>query len=101
MAKGDITLVKCIGSVGAVVRDFNTKDVIAGSFRHTQTINGVEYSWKCGALHLTGVVKLVACEFVDAAGETKSFFRMEGMAAEVSAVTKVNHTFAALTDVEW
>jgi len=96
MAKGDVILVPCIGSVGGVVRDFNTKEVIAGSYRHTQTVNGVQYSWKCGALTLNGVVKLVEDEYNGA-----TFYRMEGMAESAQAVSKVQETFESLKNMAW
>lgn len=96
MAKGDITLVKCIGSVGGIVKDFNTKEVVPGSYRHTQTVNGVQLSWKCGALHLNGTVKLVEDEY-----EGRVFYRMEGLAESAAAVTKVNEAYEALKDMAW
>lgn len=96
MAKGDITLVKCIGSVGGIVKDFNTKEVVPGSYRHTQTVNGIQYSWKCGALHLNGTVKLVEDEY-----EGRVFYRMEGLAESAAAVTKVNEAYEALKDMAW
>lgn len=96
MAKGDIVLIKCIGSVGGVVRDFNTKEVIPGSYRHTQTVDGIGYSWKCSAARLDGVVKLVEDQY-----ESRVFYRMEGIVDSTSAVTKVNDTFQALKDMAW
>lgn len=101
MEKGQSILVQCIGSVGSVVRDFDTKEVITGSYRHTQTVGGVSYSWKCGALSLTGVVKLVADEFTGTDGKVNKFFRMEGMADSAAAVTNIKTTFEALTAMAW
>lgn len=91
MAKGDIKLVKCFGSVGGIVKDFDTKEVVVGSFRHSQTVDGVTYSWKCGKLELNGVVKLVEDEY-----EGRVFYRMEGLVANVADVNKVQDTFTAL-----
>lgn len=98
--KGDIKLVKCFGSVGSVVRDYKTQEVIAGSYRHQQTVDGTTYSWKCAALSLTGVVKLVEDSFDDN-GTQKVFYRMEGLVSEVAQATKVQETFSALDNFAW
>ena len=95
MAKGDVTLIPVFGSIGNVVRDFTTKEVVAGSFRHTQTFKGSVYTWKCGLVRLDGVVKLVEDSFDDN-GTEKVFYRMEGLVSEVSAVTKTQETLSAL-----
>lgn len=100
MAKGDVKLVACFGSIGSIVKDFTTKEVVPGSYRHSQTVNGVTYSWKCGKLELNGVAKLVEDSFDDN-GTTKVFYRMEGLVAEVAAVTKTKDTLSALEEMSF
>jgi hypothetical protein len=96
MAKGDVTLVNCIGSTGGVVKDFETKEVIQGSYRHSQTVAGTTYSWKCAVAQLTGVVKLVEDEY-----EGRVFFRMEGIAQSAKQLQDVQAARSAIADMEW
>lgn len=96
MAKGDIKLVNCIGSIGSVVRDFDTKEVIEGSYRHSQTIDGITYTWKCAEKHITGVVKLVEDEY-----EARTFYRMEGLAKSAADITAVRTARAAIDEMDW
>ena len=89
MAKGDISFVKCLNSIGNPVGlyDDNNKRVgtVDGSYKHTQTINGISMSWKCGALRLTGVIKLVEDEYMG-----NVFYRMEGMVDDMAQMDKIN-----------
>lgn len=102
MAKGDITLVKCIGSTGTIVRNYHTKEVEPGSYRHTQTVKGKALSWKCGQLVLNGVAKVVEDEVVDKdTKEVTVFYRMEGIADTAEKVTAINSVAEALANVEW
>jgi hypothetical protein len=84
MAKGSIILVNCFGSVGGIVKDFDSKEVVTGSYRHSQTVGGVTYSWKCAKMELTGVVKLVEDEY-----EGRVFYRMEGLVNEITTVNNI------------
>lgn len=96
MAKGDVVLVNCIGATGSVATDFNTKQPIAGQYRHTQTVGGTQYTWKCGLLQITGVVKLVADVY-----EGREFWRMEGLADSATQITAVRNARAAIDELDW
>ena len=96
MAKGDVKLVTAIGSIGSVVRDFDTKEVIPGSYRHSQTVGGTTYAWKCAEKKITGVVKLVEDEY-----EGRTFYRMEGLAENLAQVTTVKTAAAELEGMDW
>ena len=96
MAKGDVKIISVIGSTGGVVRDFETKEVIAGSYRHSQTVGGTTYSWKCGMLQLTGVVKLVEDEY-----DGNVFYRMEGIAKSAAEIKAVADAKAEIAEMEW
>lgn len=100
IAKGSVKLIPVFGSVGNVTKDFNTGEVVAGQYRHTQTVEGTSYSWKCAKVELTGVVKLVRDEF-DSNGEVKGFWRMEGLVDNAAVVTKTRETLVALQDMEF
>lgn len=97
--KGQSVLIPCFGSVGGVVTNFETKDVIPGSYRHTQTVNGTSYSWKCAKIELTGVVKLVYDTFQQQDGTVQGFWRMEGLVNDVAVVTNTRATMSALEDM--
>lgn len=101
MAKGDITLVNCMGSVGSAVTDFTTKQVVAGQYRHTQTVKGKSISWKCGMLRIDGTAKVVEDAFTQADGTVVAFFRMEGLATSVEEVSAAKATFDALSAIAW
>ena len=96
MAKGDVSLISCVSSTGGVVKDFTTKEVVPGSYRHSQTVAGVNYSWKCAIAQLTGVVKLVEDEY-----EGRVFYRMEGIATSAKQLADVRETRTALDGMEW
>ena len=101
MAKGEITLVKCFGSVGSVVKDFDTKQVLAGSYLHTQTVGDKTISWKCGLVSITGVAKIVEDAFTNAEGVAVPFFRMEGLVDGADSVTKIVDAFEAVKTMAW
>lgn len=101
MAKGDITLVNCMGSVGSAVTDFTTKQVVAGQYRHTQTVKGKSISWKCGMLRIDGTAKIVEDVYAQEDGTVITFFRMEGLADSVETVNKAKATFDALSAIAW
>lgn len=96
MAKGSIVLVNCFGSVGGIVKDFTTKEVVPGSYRHSQTIGGTTYSWKCAKMELTGVVKLVEDEY-----EGRVFYRMEGLVTEMATVNNIKSLATELADMDF
>ena len=98
--KGDIKLINCFGSVGNPVKDFTTKEVIPGSYRHSQTVGGVTYTWKCGKLELTGVVKLVEDTFTDN-GVEKTFYRMEGLVNDAKVVTGIKSLAEELATMDF
>ncbi len=89
-----------MGSVGGIVTSFDTKEVLTGSYRHTQTIDGVSYSWKCALPVLTGTVKIVYDTFQSAEGE-RGFWRMEALVDNMAVVASVDSVFKALTEMEF
>lgn len=92
MAKGEIIFVSLMGSVGTPAKDYDTKQIMPGVYRHSQTVNGTTYSWKCGELRLNGRVKLVEDEY-----NGQVFFRMEGITTDL----KAKETLAAWETLEW
>lgn len=92
--KGQVKLIPVFGSIGNVVKDFDSKEVVVGSYRHSQTIDGNTYSWKCAVVSLTGVVKLVYDEY-----EGRGFWRMEGLVDNVAVVTNTRATLVALEEM--
>lgn len=96
MAKGAIILVNCFGSVGGIVKDYDSKEVVTGSYRHSQTVGGVTYTWKCAKMEITGVVKLVEDEY-----EGRTFYRMEGLVNDAAIVTNLKSLAAELATMDF
>ena len=84
----------------SVVREYDDQGkavgIVTGSYRHSQTVNGETLAWKCAAMSITGVVKLVEDEY-----QGNKFYRMEGLAANAAAVTTVTGALAEVSTSGW